>query len=789
VRAPIFSLTIAFWLSTQPAIAAEEAPEASTASKDIVVTAPRIQGSVDTDIPAEVELNEADIKAYGASSVADLLSSLGPQTRTGRGRGGGFPVVLLNGRRVSGFAEIRDLPPEAILKVEVFPEEVALRYGFSADQRVVNFILKPGFNAITAETEIGGPTRGGRDEVEFTTTLLRIGKTNRANITGSYNRGDAITEAERNIVQTVGVNDGAFRTLLSQTDNWKLNASVNDRIGLTSGATLNLTFDRTDSNGLLGRPLGLTSPLERNSRSDQLRAGVTVDGEIGRWRWTITGNGDLGRTQTLIDRVSGTTDRTRANTEVGNLTGLISGPVAQLPAGKATMSIRTGYDRRRIRSTSTRGVSTVRSQLQRGDANGQVSVDIPLASRREGVALALGDLSINGNIAYRDLSDFGGLTNYGYGLTWSPIEGMTLTASASVDDGAPSQEQLGNPLQLTPLVTVFDFVRGETVLADVITGGNARLQAEKRRDTRLGINITSQKIEGLSFSASYSRNRADNPISGFPVLTAETERAFPGRVVRNAAGRLISIDQRPINYAASRTDQLRWGFNLFKQFKQAPGAGSGGMPRFPGGGPGGGPGAGGPPRGPGAGGGPPRGPGGGGPGGGFGGGRFGPQGGGWSLSAYHSIRFTDDITVANNLPRLDLLDGDAVGSFGGSARHSVDVEGGAFKNGLGIRLIASWRSGTDIDGGPIPGGGISPDLRFGSLFTLNTRLFMNFDQRKGLIKRMPFLKGSRISLRVNNVFDTIQTIQDSNGSTPLRYQPGYVDPLGRNIEFSFRKLF
>ena len=79
------------------------------------------------DIPPEIQLNQADIRAYAVSSVADLLTELAPQT--GSGRGSGMPVVLLNGRRISSFAEIRDLPTEAIERVDILPEEVALKYG------------------------------------------------------------------------------------------------------------------------------------------------------------------------------------------------------------------------------------------------------------------------------------------------------------------------------------------------------------------------------------------------------------------------------------------------------------------------------------------------------------------------------------------------------------------------------------------------------------------------------------------------------------------------------------
>lgn len=71
---------------------------------DIVVTAERIRGAVDTDVPPVEELTEADIAAVGAGSLTDLLAAVAPQTNSGRGRGGGQPVILLNGQRIRAFA-------------------------------------------------------------------------------------------------------------------------------------------------------------------------------------------------------------------------------------------------------------------------------------------------------------------------------------------------------------------------------------------------------------------------------------------------------------------------------------------------------------------------------------------------------------------------------------------------------------------------------------------------------------------------------------------------------------
>jgi outer membrane receptor protein involved in Fe transport len=140
-------------LCSAPVIA-QEAPAPEEAEGDeaprpqpgeIVVIANRLRDQVDAPQQPIVTYDEADIAAYGASSIADLIASTAPQTGSGRGRGGGFPSILFNGQRITNFREFRNIPPEAIRRMEVLPEEVALRYGFQANQRVINFILKDNF--------------------------------------------------------------------------------------------------------------------------------------------------------------------------------------------------------------------------------------------------------------------------------------------------------------------------------------------------------------------------------------------------------------------------------------------------------------------------------------------------------------------------------------------------------------------------------------------------------------------------------------------------------------------
>ena len=128
--------------------------------REILVTGHRPRGSVIGDIPPERSFDPIDIRADGADDIGGLLDALGPQVASGRGRGDSGPVVLLNGKRVSSFREISRIPTEAIERTEVFPEELALKYGYRADQKVVNIITFKRFSSRIGQLTYALPTDG-----------------------------------------------------------------------------------------------------------------------------------------------------------------------------------------------------------------------------------------------------------------------------------------------------------------------------------------------------------------------------------------------------------------------------------------------------------------------------------------------------------------------------------------------------------------------------------------------------------------------------------------------------
>ncbi|HEU4820718.1 MAG TPA: hypothetical protein VFS87_06125, partial [Qipengyuania sp.] len=238
----------------------------------IVVTAERVRGQVDTASAPVLELDQAQVQAYGAASIADLVAQLSPQIGSGRGRGG-RPVFLVNGQRIGNFREIGRYPPEAIRKVEVLPEEVAVKFGYPPDQRVINFILQNNFMSREVEVEYGMPSRGGYTAGEAELGLLRIDGPQRMNASLSYEKTTPLTEADRGIVQTPGSvptdpadpDPAEFRTLVSRSE--QLEANVTSTVGLgESGSagqfTLNSQWVHNRGTSLSGLDL------------------TTVDGEI-----------------------------------------------------------------------------------------------------------------------------------------------------------------------------------------------------------------------------------------------------------------------------------------------------------------------------------------------------------------------------------------------------------------------------------------------------------------------------------------------------------------------------
>ncbi|WP_313436751.1 TonB-dependent receptor [Novosphingobium sp.] len=853
--------------------AAASAPEESGEEFEIVVAGQKPRGSVIGDIAPEVTFNSGDVRALGVSSVTELLEELAPQTQSA---GGGSPVVLLEGRRIASFREVGTIPSEAIQRVEILPEEVALKYGYAATQKVVNIVLRQRFRAFAVEGGGKLGTQGDGLGVNTKGDFLAIRRGERVNIDANYSHANPITEAQRGLATSGG--DGNNRTLRPESEAFTVTGTWAKPLSSVWLATINGEATTTDTQALRGSAVpGVTipggspyasgsedetflptvdglSPL-RNSNSTQTgHLGLTLNGTTQKWQWTVTGNYDHSDTRSIQQRPLNLADyaaavaagdpladpalpiagqfldfqpvnQTRNSTDSAEVNLVATTSPLQLPAGAVNTTFKVSGNLDRSESAVTRQGLTRNTSVDRDQGEASVNIDIPLSSRAVPLFPGAGRISINANAAVRQIGDFGTLRTLGGGMTWNPSSRFSLIASYRDDQNAPSAAQLGGAIITTANVDIFDYTRGESVRVTAVTGGNPDLQAASMRNFRLGGTFRFEN-PNITLNMDYNRTWQRNQVTALPGATPAVVAAFPERFSRDADGELVAVDLRPINIASEDKSQLRMGITFTKSLKtpqsQIDAMRESFRRRFPEGGPGRREGEGGPPpgddntsppregtgsdtgrsdagspdapRGSAAGGGPGgnAGPGGGGGfgGRGFGGGGFGgggARGGRLTFSLYHTWVFSDRVVLREGQPEIDLLNGGTIGaSSGGTPRHKLELQSGYSQSGLGMRLTGSWQSGTTVDG---VNGFPTTQLRFEDFAKFDLRLFADLGQQPKLVEKVPFLRGSRLTFSVSNLFDARQKVRDGNGNTPFAYSPYYLDPVGRAFQITFRKLF
>ncbi len=777
-----------------------------------------------------------------------------------------------------------------------------MKHGFSANQRVVNIVLRDYYGSELADLQGGASTAGGAASGQAEVGETRISGERRFNVDLKYTPRALLTGAARDVtpLTTDPVLDLAgnpvdvrrFRSLVSETQMVSANAVFTRPIFADISATVNGAFEATTSDSLRGLPtISFLAPLPSgpievarlapafgalNQYADGWTGdlGVSFNRDVQNWRLALTGNydhadsrsgNDVGLDATALRAaiIAGAVkiapagsvpsnlltirarDTSRSKSDIGNLQFIASGPILTLPAGQVRTSFRMGATDNMFSSDSERAGFQQSTSFSRSTVNAQASIDVPLTSKKNKILPLLGDISVNTHVAIDQLSDFGTLTILGYGVHWVPITGLSILASHLRDQAAPTQQQLGAPLLLTPSVRFFDYATGQTVDVTQISGGNRALTADGR--DRISIRVTYQPFadKQLIFRADYNQVHYNNPIVTFPSASAAVEAAFPDRFIRDAQGDLTEVDYRPVNFASQAATSMKWGFDYSRpigpvsappprnqalaELRRAttgaaatlagrrrggpPGAGAEGLPAPIPGGPSPGPDASAPPAAPGAE--PPTdgprlggafgggagfaarglgGPGGGGFAGGAGrggaGGRGGSQDGRLRISVFQTIYFDDNFLVRPGGPVLDFLNGAALGGLGGQPRQEIQAQINIAERGFGGELNADWKSGTTVKGG-IPGtpGASTGDLDFSGIVKVNARLFADLNLRKTLIEREPWLKVSRITFSVSNIFDQRLSVHDATGATPLSFQPAFIDALGRTWRIEFRKLF
>jgi len=704
-------------------------------------------------VPIE-QLSDVEVSSFGVDSATELLNQLKPRTASSMSNQN--PIVLINGR-VAGSTELDNLPPEAILRVDILPEKAALRYGFNDDQRVVNLILRERFRARVLEALDRQTTEGGGQSSAADASLTRVDHDTEDAVRLDYKESERLLESERGIASAAS----DLRTLLPLTSEAKLAASIVQPV-LDLRPSLEASADVKSSDSLQGlasdnSASAAPSTAQAPTPGDQLLGQHTesttlhVAGRVsGLWRKLIWSLAVTGNQSSSDQRVNATDidtpgsmvlDRSDYTLDTGRVDASIGGPLVRLPAGPVAFNAHLDAQLEDVRThTQSDGEASSQTHLSRTTGSARLRAEVPLTSPALDVLPFAGELTARLSVGVDDVSNFGVLDTYAYGLTWSPHDHVYLNADFTDIEIAPSAQDLFSPAVVTPGVQMFDFVTSQTDYVTQITGGDPELQHTDRRVVRLGMFLGPFFAGDTNAYVNFERRRDSDAVGILPPVTAAVESAFPDRFVRDAIGTLIQVDDRSVNLALEARDLLTWGVNLGLPFSRPQGA---------------------------------------------------PPGLHFMLSLQDTWYVRDTILVANGVPELDLLNGAPLGAVSGGVagaqpRNTLQLWATLSYRALGAQLFGRWRSASYVNDGTAA----APDsLSFAALGTLNMRVFADVGRLLRGSGAHGWAKGLRVNLNVVNLLDARERVVDSTGLTPAGFQPGYLDPLGRMVTLSLRKVF
>ena len=799
-------------------------------------------GAIGGLIPDD-ELTEADVAAYGQDTVGDLLDAVGSDIN----RNGEATTVLINGLPAGGINDVADLPTEAVSRIQILPLAAAARLGQPSTGRVVNVVLKQRLRQLTVNGKATLTTRGDAFQGEAEVNFLKLDGTNRRSLVLRALHSDPLLESERGIaadafglpfdrvgnVVSVGGSGGEIdpglsalagvlvtvagvpsgrdrpmlpefaslagrpnaggaqeaRTLIGESSLYSVNGNITQRFSKQTALMINAKVDRSQNTALLGLssallrlPAGspfspfagdvslamlLGDPLRSRLGSTGVDLAVALNTRLKTFTISARGSFVHRSTDVRTDRgydltsleaglLSGAvnpfagifasqlgplrTDLSHSRSDNAAVQVVASGPLFKVPAGvtQLTITSKARFDRF---SSDTQGIVSSSRSFMRDEAGIQGNLMIPLLPVP---ALDLGRLSLDLNAAVRQVSGAGMLHDYGAGLNWQLGPALVLTAAYSREEISPPAYALTDPIIVTENYRAFDFVQGRTVLVRLIAGGNPSLPVQTRRTTTIAGTLRPFATHDLNLTIQFTRIDSRNVFAPLPPVSAAIQAAFPDRFVRDAGGTLLQVDARPVTFLRDDSSQIRWGISFRRTF-----------------------------------------------GGGFAGGEDEASptplakgrgvrinldvGDNWNLSSIRQARAS--------LPVIDLLGGGAVGYGGGLTGHQLTFNAGIASRGMGLQVDGTWRSSSYLTTGTTTTSG---RITFDGRLIVNARVFANLGP---LLANTRWARGLRLSLQVNNLFDSRQYVTDETGSTPKRYQAFLLDPAGRSLTCGIRKAF
>ncbi len=832
----------------QCAIAAESPsslPQESPSSlPQVVVPGELERGAVLGDTPPQIQLGPPEIQSLGVGSVSDVLVELTPETQSNRGRTDVPPVLLLNGRRISNPSEIGDIPAEAIERVEVFPEDLALKYGYAPDQKVVNFVVREHYRALSADGEGAIASAGGAAVGKGNLDYIRLEHGGRLNLDLSFEHDDMLLESARGLhtVTTGTPFDRTGNLTAPGTAGGEIDPGLSALAGETVtlagvpllpagtrpsladfAATANMSriTDLSPDRSLRpdGRKLHLNAVSSWTTGGGihaALNAGVDVadtrslQGLAGESLLVPAGNPFSPFTNSVqVDRFLAELGPLRQWTD--SVTDHLSASMDGALHGW-TWSVAGNAQRALSHTTTETGVdlSAAQGLLDADDSAldpfAPISPEL-LSSRTDDHATQRSDsgsLQLLAQGVIRELPAGELATSIKLGEEASRIQSYASVSGSAQDSSLFRNVASGLINVDIPLASRKRGVLG--AFGELTAYANLTVQQVSHFGSLDGLNVglnwspSERWYAGVSVtgdSAAPSLALVSSPdvltpnvplfdyIRGQSVAVTQLSGGNPTLLADHRRALSVNLSYRPL---PDRNFTVNAGFfasdtkNLSGPLPPATAASEAAFPD-----------------------------------------RYLRDGDGtlieidgravnlaredreplrfgfnsyWPLGSHASAGRTafqfaihdtwflrDAILVRDGLPPIDLLNGGTTSAGGGQPRHQMDLQAGFSASWCGVRISDRWHGATTVDDATP-----ASNLHFSQAMSANLRLYANLGDAPAY-RHSSWAQGLRLVLAVDNAFNEHQSVHDGNGAIPIAYQSAYLDPLGRVVHLEARKVF
>ncbi len=238
---------------------------------------------------------------------------------------------------------------------------------------------------------------------------------------------------------------------------------------------------------------------------------------------------------------------------------IADGAIMELPAGPFSMAIGAEYQdqeaRQRVDETVIGGLGAEPYPEVSRDVNALFAeVSIPIISGMTGIE----SLTLSASARYDDYSDFGSTTNPHIGVTWEPVDWISIYGNWGESFNAPTlMDALGANAILSYNTAVVGLVQDAAAAVGVtiedgredvvqITGADADLEPQTADTWAAGFEITPPILDGLTISANYYEIEFYDILGSFDPRTTSSAVAFRDKYIWNPA-------QADLDAAAAQT--------------------------------------------------------------------------------------------------------------------------------------------------------------------------------------------------------------------------------------------